>query len=112
MGLTCQNLVELKYVIMSYLLAYLSVFSVFSQDAIPGEMVAIQKEENHIITDLHLQYSWDYELVCTTVVAYHACSRVLPNEGIPQDLRQLASSKRGVWFVSSQGADTFLRSNT
>lgn len=28
-----------------YLLAYLSVFSVFSQDAIPGEMVAICGEE-------------------------------------------------------------------
>lgn len=41
--------------------------------------------------------------------AHHACSGIFSNEGVSQDLGQLAGSERSVRFVSAKGSDAFLR---
>lgn len=43
--------------------------------------------------------------------AHHAGPRVLPDEGVPQHLRQLALAERSVSLVLSQGPDALLGDN-
>lgn len=64
-----------------YLLAYLSVFKVFSQEAIPGEMVAICAGKQGRDQCIRLIFSY-----VSLLFSHHACSGVFSYEGVPQHL--------------------------
>lgn len=79
------------------------MFKVFSHDPIPGEMVAICVAKlNYLFISIFCVWR------APRRASHHACSRVLSDEGVPQDLGQLAGSERGVRFVPAQSSNTLL----